>query len=184
MQRTVEIQWNIKPDDDVIDQPSDNQNNTNQSTNDGAKGSDNTMLYLGIAGGIAVIVLVIIIVIRVRNSDLDDWTEDDLEFDDLPPKERISKPLPVGAALDDFEDKTIEDETPDRPDFIADFDSEVSEYEEEYEEEESEEEYEEEYEEEDSGITVDEHGTEWYEDEVGVWWFREAGQEDWEEFQE
>jgi hypothetical protein len=41
--------------------------------------------------------------------------------------------------------------------------------------------YEEEHEE-DSGITVDEHGTEWYEDEIGVWWFRDPGLEDWEEF--
>ena len=38
--------------------------------------------------------------------------------------------------------------------------------------------------EEDSGITVDEHGTEWYEDEVGVWWFRDPGEEDWAEFVE
>ena len=37
---------------------------------------------------------------------------------------------------------------------------------------------------EDDGISVDEFGTEWYEDEVGTWWYREAGQEDWSEYNE
>ena len=36
----------------------------------------------------------------------------------------------------------------------------------------------------DDGINVDEFGTEWYEDEVGTWWYREAGQEDWSEYNE
>ena len=34
-------------------------------------------------------------------------------------------------------------------------------------------------EESDDGITVDENGTEWWEDEEGVWWYREEGWEDW-----
>ena len=38
-------------------------------------------------------------------------------------------------------------------------------------------------EESDDGISVDEYGTEWYEDETGVWWYREAGQEEWSEFE-
>jgi hypothetical protein len=36
----------------------------------------------------------------------------------------------------------------------------------------------------DGGINMDEFGTEWYEDEVGTWWYREAGQEDWSEYNE
>jgi hypothetical protein len=32
---------------------------------------------------------------------------------------------------------------------------------------------------EDDGITVDESGTEWWEDEDGTWWYREEGWEDW-----
>ena len=32
---------------------------------------------------------------------------------------------------------------------------------------------------EDDGITVDENGTEWWEDEEGTWWYREDGWEDW-----
>ena len=31
----------------------------------------------------------------------------------------------------------------------------------------------------DDGISVDENGTEWWEDEEGVWWYREEGWEDW-----
>ena len=31
----------------------------------------------------------------------------------------------------------------------------------------------------DDGITVDEQGTEWWEDDEGVWWYREDGWEDW-----
>jgi len=36
----------------------------------------------------------------------------------------------------------------------------------------------------DDGISVDEDGTEWYEDELGVWWYREQGWDDWAEWQE
>ena len=36
----------------------------------------------------------------------------------------------------------------------------------------------------DDGISTDEYGTEWYEDEVGTWWYREAGAEDWSEYNE
>ena len=46
-------------------------------------------------------------------------------------------------------------------------------------EEDQEESYDEAYEESDDGITVDEDGTEWWEDEEGVWWYREEGWEDW-----
>jgi hypothetical protein len=120
--------------------------------------------------------------LRIRNSDLEDWDEDDLDMEpEVEVQSRVSRPLPVGVALDEFEDKTIVDESPDRPDVINDF--EEDDYEEaSYESQEttSEEAYEE-YED-DSGISVDEHGTEWYEDEVGVWWYREEGQEDWSEF--
>ena len=37
---------------------------------------------------------------------------------------------------------------------------------------------------EDDGITVDENGTEWWEDEEGVWWYREEGWEDWAAWEE
>ena len=38
--------------------------------------------------------------------------------------------------------------------------------------------------EEESGISVDEQGTEWWEDEEGVWWYREEGWEDWAVWEE
>jgi hypothetical protein len=47
------------------------------------------------------------------------------------------------------------------------------------EEAEEEESWEEEAAAEDDGITVDENGTEWWEDEEGTWWYREDGWEDW-----
>ena len=178
---TFEIQWTLKGEDPVVVPPSED-NNTNQTASapDDSSSGD-TMLIVGGIIGVAVLGLVVFIVLRIRNSDLEDWEEDDLDFEpEVEESGRVSKPLPVGVALDEFEDKTIVDDSPDRPDVISEFD-----------EEEAYEEYEEdtvaEYEEssdEDSGITVDERGTEWYEDEVGVWWFRDPGEEDWSEYVE
>ena len=31
----------------------------------------------------------------------------------------------------------------------------------------------------DGGITVDEDGVEWYEDDEGSWWYRDPGEPDW-----
>ena len=181
---TFDITWELKEEEQVVD-PNPTENNTNKTTETkDESSSDNTMLIVGGVGAFAVAALIVFIVLRIRNSDLEDWDEDDLDMEpEVEVKGRTSKPLPVGVALDEFEDKTIVDESPDRPDLITEFDAE-----DEYEEspEESEDEYEdyEETTEEDSGITVDEHGTEWYEDEVGVWWFRDPGEEDWAEFVE
>lgn len=177
LQRTVEILWTLKIEE--TNNQNQNNNQTNQTTTptaDNAEGSGDMLVYIGAVGAIAVIALVVIVVIRIRNSDIEDWSEDDLDFDqNLPSKEKASKPLPVGMALDEIEDRTVSEEAPERPDIISEFDSDEEEYEEEYEES---------YEEDESGISVDEHGTEWYEDEVGVWWYREEGQEDWSEFTE
>ena len=182
--QTFEIQWTLIEEDEVVE-PNPQDNNTNQTTDTkDSSSSDNTMLILGGVGGLAVIGLAVIIVLRMRNSDFEDWDEDDLDMEqDIEAPQRASKPLPVGVALDEFEDKTIVDETPDRPDVINEFDDSDN-YEDSVEtnEEYVEEDYSEYEESDDSGISVDEHGTEWYEDEVGVWWYREAGQEDWSEF--
>ncbi len=185
--QTIEIQWTLI-EETIVVEPNPQQNNTNQTvdTNDSSS-SDNTMLILGGVVGLAVIGLVVFIVLRMRNSDFEDWDEDDLDMEpDIIAAQRVSKPLPVGVALDEFEDKTIVDETPDRPDVINEFDDsddyiqDSADTSEEY----AEEEYSEYEESDDSGVSVDEHGTEWYEDEVGVWWYREEGQEDWSEFVE
>ena len=183
--QTFEIQWTLIEEDEVVE-PNPQDNNTNQTTDTkDSSSSDNTMLILGGIGGLAVIGLAVFIVLRMRNSDFEDWDEDDLDMEpDIEAPQRASKPLPVGVALDEFEDKTIVDETPDRPDIINEFDDSDDYVEDSVEanEEYVEEEYSEYEESDDPGISVDEHGTEWYEDEVGVWWYREEGQEDWSEF--
>ena len=189
--QTFEISWNLV-EEEPIDVPDNNENNTNQTTTTNEDtSSDNTMLIVGGVGGVALLGLVIFIVLRIKNSDVEDWDEDDLDMEpEVEEPSRISKPLPVGVGLDEFDDKTIVDDSPDRPDFINEFDdsedySQESEQDYEYEEQSSDEEYSDyEQPEEDSGITVDEHGTEWYEDEVGVWWFRDPGEDDWSEFTE
>ena len=181
---TFEIQWSLKEVEIIVEpEPSDNNTNKTVATNDEAS-SDNTMLIIGGVGAISLIALLVIIVLRIRNSDLEDWDEDDLDMEpEVEVQSRVSRALPVGVALDEFEDKTIVDDSPDRPDVINDFEEE-DDFEESSHESQgtiSEDAYEE-YGEDDSGISVDEHGTEWYEDEVGVWWYREEGQEDWSEF--
>ena len=165
---------------EVIDteEPDPVENNTNTGSSN-AKSSDNSLTYILVGVGIAVAALIVFIIIRVRSEEEEDWTEEDLEMEDDPEisRTRASKPLPVGVALDEIEDRQIHDEAPDRDEseLLREIDG--------IEEEEIEE-YEIEYEEEDDGITVDEHGTEWYEDEIGVWWYRDEGEEDWSEFVE
>ena len=34
------------------------------------------------------------------------------------------------------------------------------------------------------GYSVDEDGTEWWEDEEGVWWYKEPGDDDWKEWRD
>tara|TARA_B110000495_G_scaffold200206_1_gene214994 strand:+ start:32 stop:1720 length:1689 start_codon:yes stop_codon:yes gene_type:complete len=180
---TIEIQWVLKGETLDVD-PDPNQNNTNQTAASNKENTDNTMLYIGGIGAIAFIGLVVFIIIRIKNSDNEEWDEEDLDLEPKLELQRMAKPLPVGVALDEFDDKTISDETPDRPDFIADFEEEDEEI---SLDEESDDESGKVYEEtsdEDSEITVDEHGTEWYEDEIGAWWYRDAGKEDWSEFVE
>ena len=190
---TFEIEWDLKEQEDLVEpEPVDEDTNKTAVTKDESK-SDNTILIVGGISAFAVLALVIFIVLRIRNSDLEDWDEDDLDLEpEVEVQSRISKPLPVGVALDEFEDKTIVDDSPDRPDLINEFEDDIADYDSSDEPineeiEESQEEYDE-YEnyeettEDDSGISVDEHGTEWYEDEVGVWWFRDPGEEDWSEY--
>tara|TARA_B100000925_G_scaffold96162_1_gene70113 strand:+ start:4521 stop:8732 length:4212 start_codon:yes stop_codon:yes gene_type:complete len=179
---TFEIRWNLADQPQVVI-PDPEDNNTNQSiTEDKKSTSDNTMLILGSVGAVAVVCLIAFIVIRMRNSDFEDWEEDDLDMEpDVMENSRVSKPLPVGVALDEIEDRTIIDESPDRPDFINEFDEDEA-VSQNYSDNDDAEYYE--TESDNSGITTDEHGTEWYEDEVGVWWFRDPGEDDWSEFVE
>jgi hypothetical protein len=166
-------QWALLDENTIFDEPDPNENNTGNTV---AGESSNIVLYVAI-GAILLIGVAIVVLLRVRGERIEeDWKEDDLEMDMEPEFRagRISKPLPVGMALDEFEDSEYEThDAPERPDH--DLFNEASGTE--AQESDDVEEYEE-----DSSITVDENGTEWYEDEIGVWWFRDPGQEDWEEF--
>jgi len=166
-------QWTLLGEDAPIDEPDPNDDNTGNTV---TGESSNIVLYVAI-GAVLLIGVAIVVLLRVRSERIEeDWDEDDLEMDmEMESKvDRISKPLPVGVALDEFEDSEYEiHDAPERP--THDLFNEASGLE-------PQESDAEEVHEEDSGITVDEHGTEWYEDEIGVWWFRDPGQEDWEEF--
>ena len=119
-----------------------------------------------------VLAMIGFVLYRRASADFEDasfYEEQDIVVEDEPVE------LPEGKPLDDFEDKTISEEPEliERPcDSLI---SEVDDVEEEAIEETSEE---------DDGISTDEYGTEWYEDEVGTWWYREAGAEDWSEYNE
>ena len=148
------------------------------------KESSNTLLYGGI--GVAVLALISLVVVGYRRAstgfDDDEFYGSDDEF----PIEK-SEPaaeIPEGRPLDEFEDKTInaEPEIIERPgDSLI---SELSGQDSKESIPEPEEPEAEESVEEDDGISVDEYGTEWWEDENGTWWYREEGAEDWSEFTE
>ncbi len=147
------------------------------------KSSSNVVLFGGIGAAIFALAAVGFILYRKASADFEDesfYEEEDafLEDDDEPVE------IPQGKPLDEFEDKTIsaEPEIIERPgDSLI---SEVTESNEDIPEHEPESEEEVEETEEDDGISVDEFGTEWYEDEVGQWWYREEGAEDWSEYNE
>ncbi len=147
------------------------------------KSSSNVVLFGGIGAAIFALAAVGFILYRKASADFEDesfYEEEDafLEDDDEPVE------IPQGKPLDEFEDKTIsaEPEIIERPgDSLI---SEVTESNEDIPEDEPESEEEVEETEEDDGISVDEFGTEWYEDEVGQWWYREEGAEDWSEYNE
>ena len=154
------------------------------------KESSNTLLYGGI--GTAVLALMSLIVVGYRRAstgfDDDEFYESDDEFPTG--KSEPAPEIPEGRPLDEFEDKTIsaEPEIIERPgdSLISELSGEDSnDFIEEAEEPQVEEAEEaEESVEEDDGISVDEYGTEWWEDENGTWWYREEGAEDWSEFTE
>lgn len=147
---------------------------------DEEKSSSNVVLLGGIGAGVLIIGIVGFVLYRRASADFEEELFYEELGEDMGITEEEDKPveIPEGKPLDEFEDKTIseEPEVIERPS-----DSLISEVEEA--EEEAIEEAEEEQEA-DDGISVDEYGTEWYEDEVGTWWYREAGAEDWSEYNE
>ena len=123
----------------------------------------------------------------------DDWYSED-EEDEQPVVETKAPIQSSSKSLDELrtEGRSIADiEAPEerRPSLFDEFNNspepEIESYEVETEEDVTslEEEVSDEVEE-DDGISVDENGTEWWEDEEGVWWYREEGWEDWAVWEE
>lgn len=140
---------------------------------DGA--SSTVILIGGVGGAVAIIALVSVLVLRARSSEEEedtDWMEEMPDRDIGP-----SDDLPVGMGLDELKSRgkevpEVETEARERlgSNLIGELDNEHEQDVESHEES-------------NDGISVDEYGTEWYEDETGVWWYREAGQDEWSEFE-
>ena len=146
----------------------------------------NTPLFIGI-GSILVLVIIVTAVIFLRPKDEDfdfedeDWVEEGTSSATRPQSDSVvTKP---SKTLDELkaEGAIIEEDAPAGPSsqLFDEVDGGT-----EYQSEEVETEQIESSEQSDEGITVDENGTEWYEDEVGVWWYREQGWQDWAEWQD
>ncbi|MBT4070466.1 MAG: hypothetical protein HOE79_04430, partial [Euryarchaeota archaeon] len=173
-----EIGWKLEPeiiDDTIIDTNDDKTTPTNKKSNTG--------LFLGIGAFIVLgIIAGAIVILRPKDDDFDFDDEDWVDDEEMLESQHQSKAFipKSNKTLDELkaEGTTIGDEAPDsRPSsqLLEEVDGE-SDYDEAVEEQQTEQS--------DDGITVDENGTEWYEDEVGVWWYREQGWEDWAEWQD
>jgi hypothetical protein len=98
------------------------------------------------------------------SKSLDELKESGIDLHEAAP-EGLASSVTLGSSADAFEfGATAEDSLSSEPSDDDEETSEASEYEEDAG---------------DDGITVDENGTEWWEDEDGVWWYREEGWEDW-----
>ncbi|MEZ8139996.1 MAG: hypothetical protein QMC43_05500 [Candidatus Poseidoniaceae archaeon] len=174
-----EINWNLES--EIID-------NSEVETNKTAPTStkSNTPLFIGIGAFIVLAIIVgAVVFLKPKDDDFDfgdeDWSEEETALTTRPQPDSVvaktSKPLDELKA----EGAIIEDDAPagpssqlfDEVDGGTEYHSEVVETEQIESAEQSE-----------DGITVDEKGTEWYEDEVGVWWYREQGWQDWAEWQD
>ncbi len=163
----------------IIPQPDVEVGEMNETIAPEISGSTLTTFYVG-TGAIAIIgglAWLLVTLIRKRQED-EAWSEDELDMDEMPEsyvsERRASQPLPVGMGLDEFEKEDMNEEisAPQHRRHQL------------FDEAEGIESVEDEHEAQDDGVTIDEDGTEWYEDETGVWWYREAGMDDWEEYRE
>ena len=174
-----ELQWTLSPQLEVDD----SRDAESTETKGGSTALVGGILAVLILGGLGAA----FVLLRPRQED-DDWFE---EFDDDDEEE----PAPVSKPSRSLDEMKSEDSgekvdlTPQerRPSLFDEVDGrmDIEEFQESDEFEEEVEQFEEEIDQtaeettEDDGITVDEQGTEWWEDEEGVWWYREEGWEDW-----
>ena len=173
-----EFNWNLEP--EIVDNSNDNNNSNTTPT----KTKSNTGLYLGI-GAFIVLALIsgAVVVLRPKDDDFDFEDDDWVDEEEIPGSRHQSKAVvpKTNKTLDELKagGTTIGEDAPDsRPssELFNEVDGDS-----EYQPEEVEAEYDDQS---DGGITVDENGTEWYEDEVGVWWYREQGWQDWAEWRD
>ena len=187
-----ELQWTLL--ENLVNETENT--NTNKSAGDGASSSTTPVLV-----GIGIVLFVAAAIggaIFMRSRIDDDFDDDDEEDyyaeamdapDDHPGKKSFN--LDTSKSLDSLkaEGKELHEDAPeglesptlgssaDAFEFGATTEDAVPEVG----AEETEEDYEDE---EDDGISVDENGTEWWEDEEGAWWYREEGWEDWAVWEE
>ena len=144
-------------------------------------------LLVGSILGLLLVVAVVggVIVLRNKEDEEDDWYDEDEEETDAPvvekPGSESSKSLQElkseGRSIDDIEvpeerASSLFDEFDTSPvEEIEDYESETFDGGSSFEEADGEAE--------EPDISTDENGTEWWEDEEGVWWYREEGWEDW-----
>ena len=150
------------------------------------KSSSNMVVIGGIGAGVLLLAVVGFVLYRKASADFEDEVFYEEQDEIVEEEEDEQVEIPEGKPLDEFEDKAIsaEPEIIERPSDsliseVTASNADTFDEEPEVEEEESTEDTDE-----DDGISVDEYGTEWYEDEVGTWWYREEGAEDWSEYNE
>jgi len=180
-----EIRWTLE------DAPA---NTTGPQTNldDDEASSAMTPVVVGVGVFIAIAALLGgVLVMRRRGGDVfEDEDDEDDYMDGFPPAEdEASDALDLSSSrsLDDLKDegRDLYEDAPEGTDasdllnnpadaFVFGATEEVVDQSDDRDENEGE----------DDGITVDENGTEWWEDEDGTWWYREDGWEDWAVWEE
>jgi hypothetical protein len=185
-----------------------NGNASSNTNDDKSSGDESKMLMYALAGGGGILALlaIVFIIVRLTREEEEDWDEDDLEFDDPDAGYgRAGRPddLPIGYALDEIKPKRsakrppviVEDISEEEAGMADPFnisrDTPESDYgfeeggeNDEYSGGGDEQESYDESEQGDDGISTDDEGTEWWEDEEGIWWYRTSEMEDWAEYEE
>lgn len=185
--------------DDISGVNGGNGNASSDVTENQSSGEESRILtyILAAGGGVLVLLAIVFIIVRLTREEEEDWDEDDLEFDDPDVGYgRASRPeeLPSGYALDEMKSSRKAKRPPvivediseeeagkadpfsisrDRPEVDYEYDR-VGESQDSHAESEQG----------DDGISTDDEGTEWWEDEEGVWWYRTSEMEDWAEYEE
>lgn len=176
-----ELQWTLS--EPIVIPDSGNGDTTKDSTEGGSGALVGGIIAILVLAGVGIA----LVLLRSRTEEDDDWFE---AFDELDETED-SAPTPAprsSRSLDEIRSSGDEFTAGDPPEerrrtLFDEVDgrgaTEEYVHEEAFESEDNTEEATE-----DADISVDENGTEWWEDEEGVWWYREEGWEDWAVWEE